>query len=98
MNVQSYRQRSAATRQQQRTSSDSKSDTKQKEIINAKSRNTVLVAKPILRHLPHTQRPATFAVAHRTSDLSRYSLPPFTKNPPGSVRSAKQDAAARAWA
>src|SRR5271165_2337584 len=37
MNVQSYRQRSAATRQQQRTSSDSKRDTKQKEIINASS-------------------------------------------------------------
>jgi hypothetical protein len=35
MNVQSYRQRSAATRQQQRSSSDSKRDTKQKEIINA---------------------------------------------------------------
>lgn len=37
------------------------------------SRNAVLVvAKPLLRHLPHTQRPAIFAVAHRTSDLSRY--------------------------
>jgi hypothetical protein len=37
------------------------------------SRNAGLVAKPLLRHLPHTQRPAIFAVAHRTSDLSRYT-------------------------
>ena len=37
MNVQSYRQRSAATRQKQRPPSDSKRDTKQKEIITASS-------------------------------------------------------------
>ncbi len=37
MNVQSYRQRSAAIRQKQRPSSDSKGDTKQKEIITASS-------------------------------------------------------------
>jgi hypothetical protein len=37
MNVQSYRQRSAAIRQKQRPSSDGKGDTKQKEIITASS-------------------------------------------------------------
>jgi DNA replication protein DnaC len=37
MNVQSYRQRSAATRQNQRPPSDSKRDTKHKEIITASS-------------------------------------------------------------
>jgi hypothetical protein len=37
MNVHSYRQRSAATRQTQHSPSDSKRDTQQKEIITASS-------------------------------------------------------------
>jgi hypothetical protein len=37
------------------------------------SRNAVLVAKHPSRHLLHTQRPDILAVAHRTSDLSRYT-------------------------
>jgi len=41
------------------------------------SRNASLVAKPSSRHLPYTQRPDILAVAHRTSDLSRYSFLPI---------------------
>ena len=37
MNVESYRQRSAANRQKPRTASDSKRDTKQKEVLTASS-------------------------------------------------------------
>ena len=75
MNVESYRQRSAATRQKQRAASDTKRDTRKRSSSPRRppdaNRDTTLVPRPPPRHLPPTQRPDILAVADRPSELSR---------------------------